>query len=50
MAINQVVLPGFAAYHIGINPGKRDTLPAIPSDETGQENAEEGESASDEFD
>lgn len=50
MAVNQVVLPGFAAYHIGINPGKRDALPTAAPADVGDDNAEEGESAADDFD
>lgn len=52
MAVNQVVLPGFAAYHIGIDPENTgDVLPAPPSSEEGaQDNDEEEESGFDEFD
>jgi len=50
MAVNQVVLPGFAAYHIGILPTEKGAVPLAPTDESGDENAEEGESAADDFD
>jgi hypothetical protein len=53
MAVNQVVLPGFAAFHIGITPSstpnEETTLDSAEAPDT-QINDEEEESSFDEFD
>ncbi len=53
MAVNQVVLPGFAAFHIGIDPSSTEGKMAILSKEDSsspQDNDEEEEGSFDEFD
>ena len=56
MAVNQVVLPGFAAYHIGIDPASRPpvdedgVLTIEEAPEGAQDNDEEEEASFDDFD
>lgn len=58
MAVNQVVLPGFAAFHIGIDPSTSDGKMTLlteseensPQDNDEEEEGEEEEASFDEFD
>ena len=56
MAVNQVVLPGFAAFHIGIDPSSPEGRQSISGDENTaselpQDNdEEEAEASFDEYD
>lgn len=53
MALNQVVLPGFAAFHIGIAPGSAENPTPFPSNDEGLRpdgDGEEEEGSFDEFD